>query len=186
MPRFTADWFTSKTQAWLDHVIPRLCNKPNVRWLEIGSYEGLSALWTLDHVLTGPGAMIFCVDIFDPVLAWAERWGSIEYAKYFDENTAGIPNLIKLKGTSQTVLRILEGQSFQGAYLDGCHSDEAVTGDLKLLWPLLDKDAILVCDDYACPTQPEAGIAIDRFLASLDTHHEVLFKDFQIIVRKVS
>jgi len=185
MPNFTADWFATKTQAWKDFVVPRLSGKANARWLEIGSYEGLSALWTLDHVLTGSNPLIFCVDIFDPVLAWAHLWGNVDYVKCFDANTADRPNVIKLKGTSSTVLRILEGQKFQGAYLDGDHHFDTVSTDLDLLWPLLENDAPLICDDYDCSAHPEARKAIDGFLARPDVRHEVLFKDFQIIVRKL-
>ena len=187
MPKFTVDLFTCKSKAWIDHVVPRLQGRPNMKWLEVGSYEGLSALWTLDRVLTGPGSLIYCVDLFDAVKAWVKFWpgGNMDYVKFFDANTADRSNVIRLKGTSHTVLPILEDQTFHGAYLDGSHESDVVTKDLELLWPLLGDGAILVCDDYNWPDKPETGVAINTFLARPGINHKVLFTDFQIIVEKL-
>jgi predicted O-methyltransferase YrrM len=186
MPRYTADWFTEKTGPWLEHVVPRFRGRPNTRWLEVGVYEGLSVLWILDNILTGGGSLIVCVDFFDPAPAWAKLWGNVDYVKLFDENTADRPNVIRLKGASNDVLPILGKEKFHGVYLDAGHKRDILTRDLELIWPLIEGDGLLICDDYRCDKQPEAGPAIDAFLSRDDVRHEVLFKDFQIIVRKRS
>jgi predicted O-methyltransferase YrrM len=192
-PSFTSDWFPSrKTKAWLDHIAPRLRLISQARWLEIGSYEGRSALWTLDNVLL-PDATITCVDLFDDKVAgigpgtgcWNVPPG---YSDRFDANVAGRPNIIKLKGSSSDILEKLNSQGtyFDGAYLDGDHREASVTRDLELTWPMLVPGAVLVCDDYYCADHPGARIAIDKFCSLPDIKHQILYQEFQIIIQKLS
>lgn len=88
---FTTDWVTQFVPSWTKHVLPVLAGRPGVRWLEVGSFEGRSALWTLDNVLTGPGSEITCVDL------WQRMWlQKSDFEQRFDENVAGRTNLVKL------------------------------------------------------------------------------------------
>lgn len=181
---FTSDWFTSKTPAWHAHVVPRLRDVSCVRWLEVGSYEGRSALWTLGHVLCGPGSTIVCVDLFSRDIPGIDSWGNRDYARLFDDNVQGRENLIAVRGRSQDVLPLFAKEQFHGAYLDACHFEEAVTRDLELIWDLLLPGAVLVCDDYGCLEQPGARAAVDKFLGRPEVGHQILFVDFQIILLK--
>jgi len=183
-PTFTSDWFTSKTPAWNDHVVPRLRDVQDARWIEVGSYEGRSALWTLDHVLTGPRSTITCVDVFSLNLPGIEYWGNKDYPLLFDANTRGRANLIAVRGRSADVLPLLARRSFHGAYLDGDHGEGSVTQDLRLTWDLLLPGAVLACDDYGSVQHPGTRRAIDKFFSDPEIPHQVLFKDFQIIVLK--
>jgi predicted O-methyltransferase YrrM len=178
-PTFTSDWFTCKTGPWLEHVVPRLRQIPMARWLEVGSYEGRSALWMLDHM--SPSASVTCVDVFDDVAGGIANWATPRYAKRFDANVAG-RNVVKIALPSQAALEGLckSAATFHGAYLDGDHRRENVARDLELLWPLLLPGAVLVCDDYGCAEQPGARAAIDAFLPGMS--HHVLHVDFQMII----
>ena len=71
MTTFTSDWFTSSIPPWRRHVVPVLAGRENVRWLEVGTHEGRSALWTLDNVLTGRGSSITCVDKWEGL--WMQK-----------------------------------------------------------------------------------------------------------------
>jgi hypothetical protein len=192
MATFTADWFTAHSAEWLVHVAPRLKGISGARWLEIGSYEGLSALWTLEHVLP-PGGTVVCVDFFDDRLAGIDfvdesgvprRWAEPDYEARFDANTASNPGIVKRKGRSSKVLADLEqrGIRFHGAYIDGEHREKAVFDDLWLTWPLLLPGAVLVCDDYGYDRQPGVKAAADRFLSG--NHMRVLHAGYQIIILK--
>ncbi|KAG2438664.1 hypothetical protein HXX76_005211 [Chlamydomonas incerta] len=64
-PAFTVDWITPHAHVWQQHIVPRLAGRPGVTALEIGCWEGRSALWLLAHVLTGPGSALVCVDPFE-------------------------------------------------------------------------------------------------------------------------
>jgi predicted O-methyltransferase YrrM len=183
MPNFTSDWITPKTLPWTEHVVPRLRNKPNAWWLEVGSYEGRSALWVLENAL-GPGSKVVCIDIFDSDLAYIDLWGVRGYEQRFEENTRDNPGIVARKGRSSDILLAMQAEPtrFDGAYVDGDHREEALSRDLELVWPLLLPGAVLVCDDYGLEKIPEARATIDKFLARVE--HQVLHVDFQILVLK--
>lgn len=51
-PKFSVDWHSQFAPFWIDHV-PSLVTRYNNRILEVGSYEGKSTLWFLQHALKG-------------------------------------------------------------------------------------------------------------------------------------
>ena len=61
--RFSEDWVSENTATW-NHILGPCKGKPNVHGLEVGSFEGRSALWFLENILTDPTASITCVDIW--------------------------------------------------------------------------------------------------------------------------
>jgi predicted O-methyltransferase YrrM len=178
-PTFTSDLFTpaGRIPEWQEHVVPRIAKIPNARWLEIGSYEGQSTLWTLENVLRGPQASITCVDPF-----------YFPYCRTFDKNTKGIDRIICLKGKSCDVLPSLLPESFHGIYVDGNHSEPDISFDLQEGLRLLKPNGIMVIDDYGFPGTPGVGDvkqATDIFLAKHDKHLKILSKKFQVILLKL-
>ena len=117
--------------------------------------EGRSACWLCDHVLTGPGSTLTCVD------PWGSKWaGDVEEAR-FDLNTAPLP-VTKIKGTSRIVLPRLavEGRRYHFGYDDGDHRASECLWDLVLIWhPLLPGG--LIVDDYLW-TDPSVPIPPGR------------------------
>jgi predicted O-methyltransferase YrrM len=97
---FTVDWFSGNApnwQSWLGH----LAGKPHVRFLEVGSYEGRSAVWLLDNVLTHETASLVCLDIFD-----SSAGGASGYEARFDHNmktTLRRNKIEKIKRPSQEI-----------------------------------------------------------------------------------
>lgn len=55
---FTQDWFSMRHPHWPKYADP----KPELNVLEIGSYEGRSAVWMLENLLTHHDSTITCVD----------------------------------------------------------------------------------------------------------------------------
>ena len=184
-PPFTRDWFTTKTPAWVEHVVPRIRPISGARWVEIGSYQGQSALWTLENVLE-PGSLIYCIDVFEPRQPGLANWGDPEtdYVEIFDARVGHRPDVVKLRGRSQDVLPMLRGTTFCGAYVDGDHRERFVRADLQLLWPLLRPGAVCVFDDYGWE-DPGTQVVVDELLCDPQKHAKLLFKDFQAIVLKV-
>jgi predicted O-methyltransferase YrrM len=185
---FTSDWFTPKLGPWCEHVVPRYRDRKSINWLDVGSYEGRSALWVLENLL-GPDGKVFCIDIFDNYLGGLEWWGRRGYPERFDVNTAAeraAGSVVKLTGWTHEALRTLDCYAhFDGAYLDGGHLESEVERDLALLWPMLAQAAVLVCDDYGCEGQPGARRAINSFLDKHEGEHRVLYSGFQIIIQKL-
>jgi predicted O-methyltransferase YrrM len=157
------DWFSQHQRAWTA-ALTRWAGQPDVHALEIGAFEGRSACWLCDHVLTGPGSTLTCVD------PWGSEWAGEKEEARFDLNTAPLP-VEKIKGTSRIVLPRLavEGRLFDFAYVDGDHRASECLWDLVLIWHLLLPGGLLIVDDYLW-TDPSVPIpprpAIDGFVAA--------------------
>jgi predicted O-methyltransferase YrrM len=182
---FTVDWFGPMIPIWEEHVVPRISKIPHARWLEVGCYEGRSALWTLDHVLVGPGLpFLYCVDPFhDPVRAAQDGGVNPDYAALFDENLRGRHNVVKIRAESRDALPQLRPRSFSGAYVDGDHQLEAVREDLRLVWDLLVPGGLLVADDYEPGKHQGVVDAVDEHL-TLYPDAQVLHRQQQVVVVK--
>ena len=182
---FTVNWFTWNIPVWNDALAP-FKERANVQYLEIGVYEGRSAVWMLENILTDPTARLTGVDIFagpykDRYFANIERSGSSDKVR-------------TITGPSQLVLRELPLDSFDIIYVDGSHAKSDVLEDAVLSWRLLKENGVLIFDDYrwaGClaegssdrPTDfPKA--AIDAFVQCFEEHLEVIHNSYQLIVRK--
>ena len=114
--------------------------------LEIGSYEGRSA--------------IFFADIFqESIISCVDTWsGSDEHENVnfksiednFDQNTKFLKDnksLSKFKMTSDTFFN-QNITKFDFVYIDGDHSRDQVLKDLKNSWSVLNSNGFLLVDDY--------------------------------------
>ena len=178
--RFSGDTFTAHIPLW-KQVLSPLAGKPNLHYLEIGVFEGRSALWVLEHVLTDPTSRMTCIDLFP---------GDMEQHFRANLELSGVPKKATvLKGFSQIVLKQLPLESFDLIYIDGSHVAKDVLVDAVLSWQLLKPGGILMFDDYlykqqTLPPELRPQLAIDAFLAAYKTDLTVVNKGYQVIVTK--
>lgn len=151
------------------------------RVLEVGSFEGRSAVWFLENLIDDPEARLVCVDPFrDP-----------QTELRFDHNIAvsgAADRVTKLKGFSASVLPTLERCSFDLVYVDGSHRAGDVLLDGVLAWDLLRNGGLLLFDDYRWrperPAHQRPQLGVDLFLALVKGRHEILLEEYQVLVRK--
>ena len=177
---FTTDYVTHHAPTWCHQLAP-LRGVADARLLEVGSFEGRSAIWFLDNVLTHPTATITCVDPF---------YGPGLEAR-FDHNirvSGHAAKVVKIKGPSEAVLLDLEPASYDAIYVDGSHRAVNVMMDAALSWTLLKPGGVLTFDDYLWhperPAWARPQLAIDLFLSMVGTDAVILHKAYQVIVRK--
>lgn len=115
----------------------------NFKYLEIGSYEGNSALYVSSNF---PESTLTCVDLWESVDQYeGQDFRIIE--KNFDFNLKGLNNINKIKSTSDSFF-IKNKIMFDFIYIDGNHKFEYVFKDCENALRFLNKGGILVCDDY--------------------------------------
>jgi SAM-dependent methyltransferase len=177
---FTTD-FTAPVRSEWERVLGDMRGRPGLRMLEIGSYEGRSAIWFLENVLTDPDASITCVDPFLDA----------SYELRFDHNLrwSGLEDRVtKLKGFSEAVLPQLPLESFDLVYVDGNHRAVNVLMDAVLAWRRLRPGGRLIFDDYRGlddrPPHMRPQMAIDLFLETFEGEYELLLKDYQVAVKR--
>ncbi len=177
---FTQDYISGHAADWTA-ALEIYRGRPDLRMLEIGSLEGRSAIWFLEHVLTHPTATIVCLD----------PWVLPARELRFDHNLriAGLAGKVaKLKGRSEDLLSALPRESFDIVYVDGCHLALNVLFDAVSAWLLLKPGGLLIFDDYlwetAKPPSQRPQLAIDLFLESLHGRYDLLSRGYQVILRK--
>lgn len=183
---FSTDWFSKRIPEWKKFIVPALAGKP-CDWLELGSYEGRSAIWTLDNILTHEKSHITCVDIWKGA-----------YEDNFDANMAAHPakkKVLKLKGDCFGRLVSLNAffAQFDGIYIDADHQAKAALTEAAMCWPMLKKGGFMIFDDY--PWQHKTAVdrkaklppkpGIDAFLLCWQHELKLLHKGWQVIVQKL-
>lgn len=180
---FTRDWTTSKLDTWHRLLDPH--REEIARILEVGSFEGRSALFFLNFF---PGADLTCIDLFEQ----QQPEGSPSLEDRFDANVASFSHrLRKLKGRSATELAKLvdADEAFDLIYIDGDHSRDPVLIDSLLAWQLLKPGGFLIWDDYlwAVPNRGRRHSpkqAIDTFVRLHRKRMSIVHRGYQVIIRR--
>ena len=186
------DWFTHNASEW-----PRLLapfrGQPGIHFLEVGSFEGRSACWLLQNVLTGAGSRLTCIDLFLDEMGGEDdsmpRMATPNAS--FDRNIAAIgagDRVTKLRGSSEHWLRALPPDSFDFIYIDGSHNAPYVLSDAVLAFYLLREGGLICFDDYEWAPdyppleRPQAGV--DAFMAVYAGLFELIDRGNQVMLRK--
>lgn len=139
--------------------IPNLGLKKKLRYLEIGVWEGRSAVYMLDN--------------YECDYTGVE----LNPQPHLLYNLKNYPKTLII-GDSRMVLKILRGY-WDLVYIDGSHEYDVVKQDISNSWPLLEEGGILLLDDYG---MDDVKKAVDEFIKTVD--HEVILTNWQIAIRK--
>lgn len=180
-------------QNWMNSLL-HLKDKPNLRFMEIGVYEGRSTCWFMDNILTDPTSTLLAIDPFGGSKTLSEEpeyWRQVQ--ENFKNNTAEYADRVRLLALqSQVVLPTLVesfSEHFDFIYIDGSHEACDVLFDAVLCWKLLKPGGVMIFDDYlwdATPTEVERPkIAVDSFLACFEGKYDKIFQSWQYAIRKL-
>jgi hypothetical protein len=188
--QLSTDWGVEYFLLWR-RVLSPLRNEP-LRILEVGSWEGRSALFFLNFFRR---STITCIDTFAggeehrANRDWAAELPNVE--NRFDHNLAQFgPRVEKLKSWSKDGLRLLAEQRrrFDLAYVDGGHTYDDIMADSIGVWPLVDPGGVIIWDDYRrsveLPAEQRPQAAIDTFLSGHVGGYRQLAAGYQLIVEK--
>ena len=184
---FTGNTFTPKILSFDKH-LNEFKGKPGINYLEIGTFEGRSALWMLENILTHSTSRLTIIDVF------AEN----NYETFVaNVNLSGEPSKFTiLSGFSAHRLRELPFNSFNLAYVDGSGKGIVMFSDLVSTWNLLKVGGVIICSRYSLserlknalnlqPTDPGPHEAIDMFVKLYKPYITVVaFEEHQVFIRK--
>jgi hypothetical protein len=103
----------------------------------------------------------------------------------FYNNVKGVPNIVVLQGTSDTMIPHIGDGQVDFVYIDGDHSPEQVYKDAIHMFSKMKKGGIMLFDDYEFVKDAiKTADGIDRFLSEC-TGYELLFKRWQLAIRVV-
>ena len=149
-----------------DRIISTYKDKPNLKFMEVGCFEGVSTVYFLKNVLTNPSSKIICIDPLGQLPSEENRengWGHdpdheplrrkthktiYEVFKGNVLDKYSKDKVIFHRENSDVALRRYNQAEFDVIYLDGLHYSTAILSDLIMAWPLLKKDGIMLLDDF--------------------------------------
>jgi predicted O-methyltransferase YrrM len=187
---FTCDWTTSRIPGWVEAL--ESYRETPAQVLEIGSWEGRSALFFLNYL---PKSHVVCVDTFGGNFEHQldEYFAALvpDIEARFDANVAAFGDRVeKLKGPSSRLLPQLgiAGRRFDIAYIDGSHFAADVYSDAVLTWSLMKRRGIVILDDYDWDLMNDERerprLGIDAFLKVIDGEYDVIHCSYQMMIAK--
>jgi predicted O-methyltransferase YrrM len=189
------NWFDGiKASTNFENILSDYRGKSEIKFLEIGSFTGDSAVYMLENILTSTESTLTCVDTWAGSLEHAgelqEQFTMGEVEKRFDERVSEFGSrVIKVKSTSTDFLLNNRGTQYDFIYIDGDHTANTVISDAVLSWDLLKIGGIMAFDDYEW-THPDGNqyaprVAIDSFLNVYNPYLQELNRGWQIWVKKI-
>jgi hypothetical protein len=151
---FTTNWFTHKIPTWT-RILGDLKGKPDASYLEIGAFEGRSALWVLENVLTHPTAKLTIIDAFEEAGTYKTFTSNVELSG--DANKFRI-----LRGPSTDKIREVPTNSVDFAYVDGSGKGIVMHSDLVNAWNALKVGGIIICSRYPLTDVLRADLELER------------------------
>lgn len=162
-----------------------------MKCVEIGSFEGRGSVLINNHLCTNKDSVLYCIDPFDDEYVKGNDkmsfWDSACVGQYgrFKHNTANLPKIIEMKGTSDNMIPELDDKSIDFCYIDGDHSPEQVYKDAVNVFGKMKNEGIILFDDYLWKMN---GVitkkGIDKFLEEYKDKYQMLFKNTQVAIRR--
>ena len=181
----TTDYFSINAYYW-NSIIKKNLN--NFSYLEIGSWEGNSALYILKNFKT---KKVVCVDIWD-LYDDEYKKEHFERFKNFNSNLREFDQKFSFyKKTSDNFFENNK-EKFDLIYIDGSHEAPQVYNDLYNSWACLNSNGIIICDDYfygnlySNENKNVPAVSINKFLIENKNKIEIIcVNNTQIFFKKI-
>lgn len=199
------DWFNVHKPVWERLLLPLrdslLRTGAPMRMLELGSWEGRSAVWLAQNMLApfvgqggeqARGSRLVCVDHCDLLRtdAGAERRAKLQYNLYL----AGLAERCSVMAdfTVPALTELLRaGSTFDFVYIDASHTRSDTLLDAMLAWRMVERGGVVIFDDYEWPnharTSPEhPAEGIDAFVSAHREDLQIVHCGYQLAVQRTA
>ena len=145
---FQTQWFDQNIPYWQQY-LHRFKDKPNLKFLELGCFEGRATKWLLTHILTDSTSKIIVVDTFEGSPEFS--LGNIDASNLeatFMKNVAKHKKKVEVwKGRTELIDKADYNQ-FDFIYVDASHQAIDVLHDGVMSFNLLKPGGSIIFDDY--------------------------------------
>jgi len=176
-------------------------NKQNKQILEIGTYSGVSLIKMMEIIPNSYGTVIDNwmdykeVNEYKNTLTQQIKQNNIEHYFYQNVKNKNIQDKVKVyKGRSvDKLLELIKLQSnnqiqkFDIIYVDGSHRLLDCYIDLILSWQLLDKNGMMIIDDYLFNKEnilESPFESVNDFLEKYKNEYILLHKNYRVFIQK--
>lgn len=184
--KYSQTWFLgSEIQQILYQFLDK--SKEN-KMLEIGCFEGLSSVFFADHFLGNPNSTLTCVDPF-LTIDHNDHGTFLQNSeeKNFDYNISVCQNSNKIKVhkvTSDIFFQMINNQTYNFIYIDGCHEPDFIKRDMENAFRVLEKNGIMWMDDYCGGDGSQIRNAMDTVLEKYSGQFVLIHKGYQLAIQK--
>lgn len=180
--RISSEFFSVNAYNFLKYISPKA---PLFRYLEIGSFEGGSAIYVSSKFRNSE---IYCVDNW---IKTEDGYSNLDFKDVesnFDYNISHFKNIHKVKLSSDNFFK-KNTLNFDVIYIDGYHKAEQVFKDCINSWKFLNHNGIIICDDYIWNHYKEIVsnpcFAINQFLKTIKNYKILGVSNSQIFIKKI-
>ena len=180
--RISTEFFSVNAYNFLKYISPKA---PLFRYLEIGSFEGGSAIYVSSKF---KDSEIYCVDNW---IKTEDGYSDLDFKNVesnFDYNISNFKNIHKVKLSSDNFFKNNK-LNFDVIYIDGYHKAEQVLKDCINSWKYLNQDGIIIFDDYIWDHYKEVVnnpcFAINQFLKTIKKYKILGVSNSQIFIQKI-
>ena len=148
---FTVNTFTDRIPFWTKH-LSEFKGKPGINYLEIGTFEGRSALWAVENIFTHPTSKLTVIDAF------VEN----NYKRFLANITLSgeASRFTILSGFSTPKIREVPFNSIDIAYIDGSGRGIIMLGDLVNTWNVVKVGGVIICSRYVLTPQLRVAVGV--------------------------
>jgi hypothetical protein len=170
-------------------------NQSNLNFLQLGAYTGDATVWVVENIFKDKSCFITDVDTWLGSDETAHQSINFNEVYLFYKNRIESYNYcvnVKKQTTFSFLLKEVNNyESFYDfVYIDADHMASSVLIDSELSWRILKNGGIMAFDDYtwgkSLPFYKSPKIAIDIFLETHKAELEILEKNHQVWVRKIT
>ena len=182
---FTKDWFSRNIYFWLILLKKNNLLKKKLKILEIGSYEGMSAIFILS---TLKKSHLTIVDTFkgSPEQVGVRTFANLK--KIFSYNVKEYKKRIFVHKIASDFFFKINNNKFDFIYVDGAHDYKSVFKDCVNSFKCLKKNGLLILDDYFWKFYDEGKnpiSAINFFLKKIKGRYKIEFFTTQLAIKKL-
>ena len=184
--KFSNDWFTENIPSWV-YLFKQINSKNEIKCLEIGSYEGMSALFSLTKL---SNSKIDCVETFQG----SDEHSKLDFSKVeknFNYNLSNFKDRYQIfKMTSDDFFKDrLTHKMYDFIYIDGSHFSEQVYRDAINSFRFLNTNGIIIFDDFLkkfykkIDQNPINGVI--SFIKEKKKQIKIMDVGYQICIKKI-